>query len=84
MAGNADGFAQGEAEGVCGHGIDVAENFVGEAGIIFKTGCGVGDVIFGFDDGLPGIAAFEFGKCGGVGANFLSEQIGRASCRERV
>jgi len=48
----------------------VAENFIREAGVILETSCGVGDVVLGFDDGLTGIAAFEFGERGSVGANF--------------
>src|SRR5207302_10700977 len=48
-------------------------NKVLEAGVVFKTGCGVGDVVFGFDDGLAGIAAFQFGKLRGVPANLLRQ-----------
>jgi hypothetical protein len=53
----------------------VAENLVREAGVVFKTSCGVGNVALGFNDGLAGIAAFQFGKLRGVGANFLRQFI---------
>ncbi len=61
------------------HRIDVAKNFVGKAGVIFKTSCSVGDVVFGFDDGLARIAAFEFSKLAGVGANFFGEFVEKAA-----
>src|SRR5258708_3677776 len=68
-------FAKSKTQGIGGDGIDVTENFVGEAGVVFETGCGVGDVVLGFNNGLAGIAAFEFGKRGGVRANFLGEFV---------
>src|SRR5207245_3664974 len=38
LSGDAHRFAKSEAQGVRGNGINVAENFVGEAGIVFETG----------------------------------------------
>ena len=75
LSSDADGFAQSKTQGVCGNGIDVPENFVREAGVIFETSCGIGDVVLGFDDGLAGIPAFELGKLGSVGANFLRKLV---------
>src|SRR5207302_1587150 len=40
LSSDADGFAQSKTQGVCGNGIDVPENFVREAGVIFETSCG--------------------------------------------
>src|SRR6266404_2023678 len=71
LASHADRFAESETQGIRGNGIDVAENFVREAGVVFETGCGISDVVLRFDDGFAGIAALEFSKLRGVGANFL-------------
>src|SRR6266436_4459317 len=79
LASHADRFAESETQGIRGNGIDVAENFVREAAVILETGCGIGDVVLGFDDGFAGIAAFEFGKLRGVGANFLREFVEKAA-----
>src|SRR6266404_4592755 len=79
LASHADRFAGSETQGIRGNGIDVAENFVREAAVILETGCGIGDVVLGFDDGFAGIAAFEFGKLRGVGANFLREFVEKAA-----
>src|SRR5437899_13016474 len=57
----------------------VSENLVRGAAVILETGCGLGDVVLGFDDGFAGIAAFEFGKLRGVGANFLREFVEKAA-----
>jgi hypothetical protein len=58
---------------IVGNGIDVADNFGGQAAVIFEAGGGVVDVEFGFDDRLAGVAAFEFGQRGKIGANFFGE-----------
>ena len=58
---------------VVGNGIDVADDFGGQAAVVFEAGGGVGDVEFGFDDGLAGVAAFEFGERGKIGADFFGE-----------
>ncbi len=79
LAGDADRLAQSEAESIGGNGVDVAENFVGEAGIVFEAGGHVGDIKFGFHDGLAGIAGFEFGEGGGIGANFFGEFVEQAA-----
>ncbi len=55
------------------------QNFIGQAGVVFETSCGVGDVVLRFDDGLAGIAAFQFGKGRGVRANFLRQLIEKAA-----
>src|SRR6266478_4980099 len=60
-----------KTQGICWNWIDLAHNFVGEAGVVFETGCGIGDIVLGFDDGFAGIAAFQFGERSGIGANFL-------------
>src|ERR1700722_20198177 len=67
LCGDADGFAHGEAERVGGDGINVAGDFRGEAAVVLETGGDVGDVVFGFNEWLAGVAAFEFGEYGGVG-----------------
>ncbi len=71
MSGNADRFLERETHGVVGHGVHVADDFGCEASVVFEAGGDVGDVVFGFDDGLAGVAAFEFGKCGEIGADFF-------------
>src|SRR5580698_3707086 len=73
LAGYANGLAQREAERVGGNGIHAAKNFVGEAAVVLEASGDVGDVVLGFDDGLASIAAFDFGKLGGVLADFLGE-----------
>jgi len=52
LASHADRFAESETQRIRGDGINVAENFVREAGVILETSCGVGDVVLRFDDGL--------------------------------
>ncbi len=52
LARDPDGLAQREAERIGRHGIYMAHNFVGEASVIFEAGGHVGDVEFGFDNGL--------------------------------
>ena len=73
LCGDTDRLAQREAERVGGHRIHVAGNFGGEAAVVLEAGRDVGDVVFGFDDRLAGVAAFEFGKRGGVLADFFGE-----------
>ena len=73
LAGDANRFAHGEAEGVGGHRIHVAGDFVGEAAVILEASCDVGDVEFRFDDGLAGVAAFQFGELRGVLADFFGK-----------
>ena len=58
---------------VVGNRIHVADNFRREAAVIFEAGGDVVDVVLGFDDGLAGVAAFEFGERGQVLANFVGE-----------
>src|SRR5439155_9216703 len=50
LAGYADRLTQSETQGIRRNRIDVTQNFVREAGVIFETGRGVGDVVFRFDD----------------------------------
>ncbi len=73
MPGNTDRFFHRQAQGIVRNRIHVAENFGGEAAVIFKTGGGVVDVEFRFDDGFAGIAAFEFREAGSVLPNFISQ-----------
>src|SRR5262249_27305569 len=62
LAGDADGFAHGEAQSVGRNGIHVAGDLVGETAVILEAGRDVGNVELGFDDGFAGVAAFEFGE----------------------
>jgi len=60
--------------------IDVAQNrIVRETGVIFEAGCGIGDVVLGFYNGLAGITAFQFGKLRGVRPNFLRQIVKKAA-----
>jgi len=56
----------------------VPENFVPSRRNI-QNRLRVSDVVFGFDDGLAGIAAFQFGKLCGVRANLLRELVKNAT-----
>ena len=73
LAGNAYGFFHGQAECVVRHGIHIAEDLRSQAAVVFETSGDVGDVIFGFDYGLAGIATLQFGKHGGFLANALGK-----------
>src|SRR5579859_187298 len=73
LRGHAHRLAQGETQRVGRHGIDVPEDLGGQTAVVFETGGHVGDVIFGFHDGLAGVAGFEVGKAGGILANFLGQ-----------
>src|SRR5258706_6544843 len=86
LSGNADWFFQRQTHRVIRNRIDVADNFGGEATVVFEAGSGVGDVVLGLDDGLAGIAAFEFGECGLVGADFFggAEEDAAALLRRRT
>ena len=66
---------------VVGDGVDVAEDFGGQAAVVFEAGGGVGDVVFGFDDGLAGVAAFEFGERGQSSARIFSARRKRTRPR---
>src|SRR2546426_6588823 len=79
LSGDAYRLAQSKTQGIRRYRIDVAENFIGEAGIVFETGCSVGDVVFCFHDGLAGIAAFQLGKRRGVRANFFRQFVEKAA-----
>src|SRR5438093_4079826 len=79
LSGDANGFAKGKTQCICRNGIDVAQNFVREAGVIFETGRDVGDVVFCFHDGLAGIAAFQLSERRGVGANFFRQFVEKAT-----
>src|SRR5579871_3034530 len=52
LSGDADRFFQGERHGVVRDGIDVADDFSGEAAIIFEASGGIVNVELSFDDGL--------------------------------
>src|ERR1700685_3457815 len=62
-----------------GDGIYVADDFCRHAAVVFEAGGSVGDIVFGFDDGLTGVAAFEFGQPGGTRASFLCQAEENAS-----
>ena len=49
------------------------ENLGGQAAVVFETGGGVGDVVFGFDDRLAAIARLQLGQRRGMGAYALGE-----------
>ena len=72
-AATTDRFAQGEAERVGWNGIHVAGDFCREASVVFEAGGDVGDVVFGLDDRLAGVAALKIGEGGGVFADFFGE-----------
>ena len=73
MSSNADRLFEREAHGIVGHGIYVADNFSGQAPVIFETSSDIVKIKFSFNNGLAGIAALEFGERGQVGANFFGE-----------
>src|SRR5579863_5026271 len=52
---DSDRFLERKRHGVIGNGIDITDNFGGKAAIIFEAGSSVGDVVFGFDDGLASV-----------------------------
>ena len=70
---DADWLFQRERHCIVGDGVDVADDFRRHASVIFEAGGSVGDVVLSFDDRLAGIAAFEFGESGKVGADFFGE-----------
>jgi hypothetical protein len=51
----------------------MAHNFVRQTAVIFEAGGYIRDVEFGFDNGLAGVAGFQFRKHGGVLADFFCE-----------
>src|SRR5207249_6171048 len=71
LTGDADGLAHGKAQSVGRNRIHAASDFVGEATVILETGCHVGDVIFRFDNGLAGVAAFKLGELPSALADFF-------------
>ena len=73
LSGDADRLFERERHRVVGDGIHVADNFGGESAVVFEAGGDVVEVVFGFDDGLAGVAAFEFGERGQILTNFVGE-----------
>ena len=73
MSGNTNRLFERKAHGVVGNRVHVADDFGGEASVVFEAGGDVVDVEFGFDDRLAGVAAFEFCERGQVRANFFGE-----------
>ena len=73
MRAYANRFAQRKAQRIVRDGIYVAQNLSGHSAVIFKAGRGVGDVVFGFDDWLAGIAAFQVRQVRRLLANSLGQ-----------
>jgi hypothetical protein len=71
LSGDADRLFERKGHRVVGNGIHVADHFGGEAAVVLEAGGGIVDIEFGFDDGLAGVAAFEFGESGKIGADFF-------------
>src|ERR1700733_738375 len=53
--------------------IHVAEGCGGEAAVVLEAGGGIVDIEFGFNDGLTGVAAFEFGEGGKMGPDLFCQ-----------
>ncbi len=73
LSGDADRLFERKGHRIVGNWIHVTDNFGGEAAVIFEAGGGVVDVELGLDDGLAGVAAFEFGERGKIAADFFRE-----------
>ena len=73
LAGDADRLLERQAHGVVGNRIHVSQNLCGQAAVVLEAGGDVGDIVFGFDDRLAGVAGFQFGQHGRVLANLLGE-----------
>ena len=70
---DSDGLFQRQAHRIVWHGIYVADNFRRQATIVFKAGCDIVDVKFGFDNGLASISAFQLGEQRGILADFFRQ-----------
>ena len=73
LSGNADRLFERKAHRIVGNGIHIADNFGREPAVIFEAGGDIVEVVLGFDDRLAGVAAFEFGERGQIGANFFGQ-----------
>jgi hypothetical protein len=70
---DADRFLERERHGIVGDGIHIADDFGGQSAVVFETSSHVVDIVLSFDDGLAGVAAFQFGERRQVLANFVGE-----------
>ena len=59
---HADRLFQRERHRIVRNGIHLAGDFRGEAAVILEARRNVGEIVFGFDDRLARVAAFEFGQ----------------------
>src|SRR4029077_733091 len=66
-------FFERERHCVVRNRIDVADNFCGEAAVVFEASGSIGNVELGLDDGLAGVAALKFGERGKIGADFFRQ-----------
>ena len=62
LSGNTDRLLQSKADRVVWDRINIAQNLGCKSAVVFKAGRNIGDIVFCFDNRLPSIAAFEFGK----------------------
>ena len=62
LACDANRLAQRQAHRIIRNRNDIPVNFRGETAVVLEAGGDIGDVEFGFDDRLAGIAAFKFGQ----------------------
>src|SRR5438128_822998 len=73
LASNADWLFERQAHGVVRNGIYVSENLCGQTAVVLEARSDVVDIVFRFDDGLAGVAAFQFSQQGCVLANLVGQ-----------